>query len=62
MAASVGAIVANIYYAQPLLPDIARAFGLSATGIGIFAMLNPAGAGLGNCCSFLWAISASDAG
>ncbi len=47
MAASVGAIVANIYYAQPLLPDIARAFGLSATGIGIFAMLNPAGAGLG---------------
>ena len=30
MAASVGAIVANIYYAQPLLPDIARTFGLSA--------------------------------
>src|ERR1041385_7964509 len=47
MAVSVGAIVANIYYAQPLLPDIARAFGLSATGIGVFAMLNPAGAGLG---------------
>ena len=47
MAASVGAIVANIYYAQPLLPDIARTFGLSATGIGVFAMLNPAGAGLG---------------
>jgi hypothetical protein len=37
MAASVGAIVANIYYAQPLLPDIARTFGLSATGIGVFA-------------------------
>ena len=47
MAASVGAIVANIYYAQPLLPDIARAFGLSATEIGVFAMLYPAGAGLG---------------
>ncbi len=47
MAASVGAIVANIYYAQPLLPDIARAFGLSAAGIGVFAMLFPAGAGLG---------------
>jgi predicted MFS family arabinose efflux permease len=47
MAASVGAIVANIYYAQPLLPDIARSFGLSATGIGVFAMLAPAGAGLG---------------
>jgi len=47
MAASVGAIVANIYYVQPLLPDIAPAFGLSATEIGIFAMLNPAGAGLG---------------
>jgi predicted MFS family arabinose efflux permease len=47
MAASVGAIVANIYYAQPLLPDIARTFGLSASGIGVLAMLNPAGAGLG---------------
>lgn len=47
MAASVGAIVANIYYAQPLLPDIARTFGLSVTTIGVFAMLNPAGAGLG---------------
>ena len=47
MAASVGAIVANIYYAQPLLPDIARTFGLSAAGIGVFAMLSPAGAGLG---------------
>src|SRR4029077_12661766 len=35
------------YYAQPLLPDIARTFGLSVTGIGIFAILNPAGAGLG---------------
>jgi len=47
MAASVGAIVANIYYAQPLLPDIARTFGLSASGIGVLAMLNPAGAGFG---------------
>ena len=47
MAASVGAIVANIYYAQPLLPDIARTFGLSVTGIGVVAMLYPAGAGLG---------------
>ena len=47
MAASVGANLANNYYAQPLLPDIARTFGLSASGIGVLAMLNPAGAGLG---------------
>jgi hypothetical protein len=37
MAASVGVIVANIYYAQPLLPEITRTFGLSAAGIGVFA-------------------------
>jgi predicted MFS family arabinose efflux permease len=47
MAASVGAIVANIYYAQPLLGDIARTFGITVTGAGALAMLTQAGTALG---------------
>jgi predicted MFS family arabinose efflux permease len=47
MAASVGTIVANIYYAQPLLADIARTFELSVTGAGVMAMVMQAGAGVG---------------
>jgi len=47
MAVSVGLIVANIYYAQPLLADIARSFGMSVTSIGVVAMLTQAGAGIG---------------
>jgi predicted MFS family arabinose efflux permease len=47
MAVSVGTIVANLYYIQPLLPDIARAFDLSVTGVGAVAMLGMAGAGIG---------------
>jgi predicted MFS family arabinose efflux permease len=47
MAASVGTVVANLYYIQPLLPDIARAFDLSVTRVGVVAMLGMAGAGLG---------------
>jgi predicted MFS family arabinose efflux permease len=39
MAVAVGAIVANIYYVQPLLADIARAFHITATGAGAVAML-----------------------
>jgi len=34
MAVSVGVIVANIYYAQPLLADISRTFHLSVTAAG----------------------------
>jgi predicted MFS family arabinose efflux permease len=47
MAASVGVIVANLYYAQPLLGDIARTFGLTVTGAGAIAMLMQAGTALG---------------
>ena len=47
MAGSVGAIVANIYYAQPLLGDIARTFGITVTGAGALAMLTQAGTALG---------------
>jgi predicted MFS family arabinose efflux permease len=47
MAISVGVIVANIYYAQPLLADIARTFRLSVTQAGAVAMLSQAGSALG---------------
>ncbi len=44
---SVGAIVANIYYVQPLLAEMAREFGVSANRIGLVAMLTQAGTALG---------------
>ncbi|HEV2276026.1 MAG TPA: MFS transporter [Acidobacteriaceae bacterium] len=47
MAISVGAIVANIYYAQPLLADMARTFRLTVTEAGAVAMLSQAGSALG---------------
>ncbi|MGA3293724.1 MAG: MFS transporter [Candidatus Acidiferrales bacterium] len=47
MAASTGVIVANIYYMQPLLADIARTFGLTVTTIGFVAMLTQVGTSLG---------------
>ncbi len=46
MAISVGCVVANLYYAQPLLPDLAREFHLGVTGTGVVAMLGMAGAGI----------------
>lgn len=47
MAGSTGVIVANIYYIQPLLADIARAFGLTVTKVGFIAMLTQIGTALG---------------
>src|SRR6516162_6865132 len=47
LALSTGCIVANIYYVQPLLAEIARDFGLSVAQIGIVAMLTQIGTGLG---------------
>src|SRR5262249_40950579 len=47
LAFSTGCIVANIYYVQPLLADIALDFGLSVIQIGIVAMLAQVGTGLG---------------
>src|SRR5580765_490383 len=47
LAFSTGCIVANIYYVQPLLADIARDFGSSVVQIGLVAMLAQVGTGLG---------------
>ena len=47
MAISTGVIVANIYYAQPLLADIARDFHLTVTLAGFMAMLMQIGAACG---------------
>ena len=47
MATSTGVIVANVYYIQPLLADIARTFGLSVTKAGFVAMLTQVGTSLG---------------
>src|SRR6201993_2926806 len=47
LAITVGVIVANIYYVQPLLADIANTFGMSVTRAGTVAMLSQAGTALG---------------
>lgn len=47
MATAVGVIVANIYYAQPLLADIAHSFGLTVTQAGAIAMLSQVGTAMG---------------
>ncbi len=47
MASSTGVIVANMYYIQPLLADVARTFGLTVTKIGFVAMLAQVGTSLG---------------
>jgi len=47
MATTVGVVVANIYYAQPLLADIAQSFGLTVTNAGAIAMLSQAGTATG---------------
>jgi predicted MFS family arabinose efflux permease len=47
MAITVGVIVGNIYYIQPLLAEIAHTFGLPVTQVGTVAMLSQAGTALG---------------
>jgi predicted MFS family arabinose efflux permease len=47
LAISVGAIVANIYYAQPLLVEMGRALAAPATTMGLVAMLTQIGAAVG---------------
>ncbi len=47
LAFSAGTIVANIYYAQPLLAEMASAFGVSVSGIGFVAMLSQMGTATG---------------
>src|SRR5215475_13774210 len=47
LAISTGCIVANIYYAQPLLADIAREFALTVPTVGAVFMLTHIGMGTG---------------
>ncbi len=47
MAVIVGVTVANIYYAQPLLAQMAQTFGLTVTRAGAIAMLSQAGTAIG---------------
>ena len=47
MATTVGVVVASIYYAQPLLADIAHSFKLTVTQAGAIAMLSQVGTALG---------------
>lgn len=46
-AVAAGLSVANIYYAQPLLDSMARAFGISPAAIGLVVTLTQVGYGLG---------------
>jgi len=50
MAFSTGAIVANVYYIQPLLSAIARDFQISVPSVGTVAMLTQLGAAVGMLC------------
>ena len=47
MAVSAGTIVANVYYSQPILKNIAEALGESENAVGKIAMLAQMGYGLG---------------
>src|SRR5580658_6907526 len=47
LATTVGVVVANIYYAQPLLADIAHSFKLTVTQAGAIAMLSQVGTAVG---------------
>lgn len=47
LAVAAGTSVANIYYAQPLLPTIGRDLGLAARDVGLVATVTQVGFGLG---------------
>src|SRR3981189_2692264 len=47
MGASGGIAVANLYYNQPMLPDIGRSFGVAADVIALLPMLTQIGYALG---------------
>jgi predicted MFS family arabinose efflux permease len=50
MSVSTGAIIANIYYIQPLLSAIARSFRISVPAVGAVAMLTQLGTAAGMFC------------
>src|SRR5512133_1973028 len=47
LAIAAGAAVGNLYYAQPLLPEMARSFGAAPEQVGLVAVLTQVGYGLG---------------
>jgi len=47
LAIASGATVANLYYNQPLLPEIARSFSASLHAVGLVPTLTQVGYGLG---------------
>lgn len=47
MSVTVGVCVANIYYNQPILKDIAHTFGTNEARVGVTSVLSQAGYGLG---------------
>src|SRR5438270_12629979 len=47
MAVASGATVANLYYNQPLLPEIARTFGVPDHAVGLIPTLTQVGYGIG---------------
>ena len=47
MAVASGIAVANLYYIQPLLADIGRAFGASPPAMGVIVMLGQIGFAIG---------------
>jgi predicted MFS family arabinose efflux permease len=47
MTVAAGVCVANIYYNQPILKDIAAGFGLKAGNVGLISVFSQAGYGLG---------------
>lgn len=56
MTVAVGAIVANVYYIQPLLADVARDFTLTSTAAGAIAMVSQ----LGTTCAMLLLVPLGD--
>jgi predicted MFS family arabinose efflux permease len=56
MTLAVGMIVANVYYIQPLLADIARTFALTSTGAGAVAMVLQ----LGTTCAMFFFVPLGD--
>lgn len=47
MAVTAGICVANIYYNQPILKDIAKSFNANESGVGLISVLTQAGYGIG---------------
>jgi predicted MFS family arabinose efflux permease len=51
LAAACGLLVANIYYAQPLIAEIAQSLGLATGAAGLIVTMSQIGYGVGLCSS-----------